>query len=448
MARSAATARKGKQKKKGPFSADRPQADNNNNPSVVEGEHKETVESDSIILAKIQENEIKDDVRSSEPQADKSSRQECPSGDVEHKETVESENEIKDDVKSSQPQSDKSCTEECTSGESPNHQSDSPENTECTILSQEIDTQYQKYEDNFAVYIENYQFPEDISKNGKRKLMKNLRYDFFRPFKQLVRRMKVKRKKAEGGDQAAPAFKRRKCYTLKDSQNKLRIAIDCSYDDLMSDKDISKLSSQIQRCYSINRHMENPLQLHVTQMEGKLFTRMEKYMDGYKNWDIHCKNESLAGLFQPEDIVYLCAESENTLTDFDSNKIYAIGGFVDHNSHKGLAYERAVAAGFGHARLPIDSYFTLSTRKVLTVCHVYEMISVFSTSKDWKTAIENIMPERKGLEEKNDLENDISEHAITSSSDSLQNKVESSEDRNIDIKDTDLKNLDECNEPK
>ena len=203
--------------------------------------------------------------------------------------------------------------------------------------------------------------------------------------------------------------KRQKINTVKDSENKLKIAIDCSFDDLMSDKDVSKLSLQIQQCYSINRHMENPLQLHFTNIDGKLLNRMEDCMGGYKNWDVIKKSESLVQLFNPQDIVYLCEESENSIAELDVSKVYAIGGFVDHNAHKGLAFERAIAAGFSHARLPIDSFFTLATLEVLTVSHVFEIISNFCNVADWKIAIKDTIPEIKGLEEKPNLLHDVLE---------------------------------------
>ena len=181
--------------------------------------------------------------------------------------------------------------------------------------------------------------------------------------------------------------------------------MDCSFDDLMAERDIVKLSKQIQRCYALNRHMAQPIQFHLTNIQGKTLSRMDDHVDGYKNWDVHIKSESLSELFpRSTDVVYLCAESENTLTEFDDNKIYAIGGFVDHNAHKGVAYERAVAAGFSHARLPIDSFFTLATRKVLTVCHVFEIIKNFTESGNWEEAIKLTVPARKGLETKTEGE--------------------------------------------
>lgn len=46
--------------------------------------------------------------------------------------------------------------------------------------------------------------------------------------------------------------------------------------------------------------------------------------------------EALEELWRPQDIVYLTADSDNVLQTLDNNKIYVIGGLVDHNSHKGF----------------------------------------------------------------------------------------------------------------
>lgn len=272
--------------------------------------------------------------------------------------------------------------------------------TICT--REELDSMYKQVEKDFEVFVKEYKFPDEITKSGKKKLIKRLKLDFFKPVRRKIEREKLKRKRA---DNPLTCPKRRKGNKICDSKNKLRVAVDCSFDDLMSEKDIVKLSKQIQRCYAINRHMDDPMQFHLTNIQGKTLERMEGFVDGYRNWDVHLKNESLPELFQPSEVVYLCAESENTLTSFDNDKIYVIGGFVDHNAHKGLAYERAKAAGFNHCRLPIDKFFTLATRKVLTVCHVFEIISNFCISNSWTSAIEKTVPKRKGLEVLDDKSN-------------------------------------------
>jgi hypothetical protein len=74
-------------------------------------------------------------------------------------------------------------------------------------------------------------------------------------------------------------------------------------------------------------------------------------------------------LYPPADIVYLTAESDTVLMELDAQKVYIIGGLVDHNAHKGYCHAHATAAGLATARLPIVEFMTAKemTRRVITV---------------------------------------------------------------------------------
>ena len=187
---------------------------------------------------------------------------------------------------------------------------------------------------------------------------------------------------------------------IDSDKNKLRIAIDFNFEKLLSEEDIAQLSTQLQKCYSIKNCMneiDNSLELLITCFTGKILHKVENDMKNYTNLNINHKSESLCELFDPEDVVYLSTESENVLAEFNESKVYVIGGFVNHNPHGGLSYRQAfafrqaVAAGFEHARLPLDSVIALDTYKMLNISHIFEIIVNYRNTKNWKTAIKKFI---------------------------------------------------------
>jgi tRNA (guanine9-N1)-methyltransferase len=112
------------------------------------------------------------------------------------------------------------------------------------------------------------------------------------------------------------------------STNKLRIIVDCSFEQLMQDNDISHLCKQLQFCYAANRRLKSPLQFYITDYKSKLKTMLDRM--GGSNWDIHRSEESYLKLFSNEiekgNVCYLTSDSPNELEEFDENKVYIIGG--------------------------------------------------------------------------------------------------------------------------
>ncbi|XP_064402113.1 tRNA methyltransferase 10 homolog A-like isoform X4 [Halichondria panicea] len=179
----------------------------------------------------------------------------------------------------------------------------------------------------------------------------------------------------------------------------VRVAVDCSFEQLMSAKDQLKLIKQLQRCYAANRRSVAPLQYYVTSFGGQLKSELDcRYLINkeHEHWDIHYRSEDFLEVFGKENVVYLLAESTNVLNELDPSKAYIIGGLVDHNHHKGHCYQVAEEKGLAHARLPISEYIRMSGRKVLTINHVYEILLDYSTNGgDWKKAFFKVLPPRK-----------------------------------------------------
>lgn len=194
---------------------------------------------------------------------------------------------------------------------------------------------------------------------------------------------------------------------MADSSCRIRICIDCRYDSMMTEKDVGSLQKQIAFSYASNRRLTTPCQLYLTNVDGQLEPRLAS--NGAKNWDVFLHSEPLEKVFSHEDILYLTSESENVLSStepLDERTVYVIGGLVDHNSRKGLCHQLAVQNQWRHARLPIDEFIKLNTRRVLACNHVLEILLNYIQLGDWKNAFEENIPKRK-LTLGTDIDDDV-----------------------------------------
>ncbi|KAG6828658.1 hypothetical protein H0H92_007127 [Tricholoma furcatifolium] len=216
-----------------------------------------------------------------------------------------------------------------------------------------------------------------------------------------------------------------------------KVVVDLGFDDMMNEKEIISLSSQLAYTYSANRNAAYPFSLLYTSLNGRTFTRLESMNDaGYKRWtntewwtegyerlwqdqtSLPKKDEptekavdetrdavtepstSEATPCQPGDIrqsiVYLTADSEVELAELKPHETYIIGGICDHNRYKNLCLNKAQESGIRTARLPIGRYLAaLPTRKVLTVNQVFEILLKWVETKDWEQAFYSVIPKRK-----------------------------------------------------
>lgn len=206
-----------------------------------------------------------------------------------------------------------------------------------------------------------------------------------------------------------------------DSDCKLRIVVDCSFEEYMSDNDLSHLCKQLSFCYATNRRLKAPIQLYITDYNKKFKEALSRV--GGSSWDLHLKEENFLKLFENEfdNLVYLTSDSDNVIDDFNDNNIYIIGGLVDHNHHKSLCYNLALNNKIKHAQLPIGQYMHMKTRQVLTVNQVFDIIAKYTQNKNWKEAFLSVLPKRKGAHVL-DTNNDEQEKVLNESIEESTNK--------------------------
>ena len=253
--------------------------------------------------------------------------------------------------------------------------------------------------------------PARLSKAEKKALAAEKRKEHWKS-KRADEKANKKRKRAEmiekikeaGGDPRAelPRGKDNPTYQLKrrkvtemDFSNQ-KVVIDLAFDAQMNEKDIRSLVSQLTYLYGRNRVMQHPLQLYLTEFGGQLEKGLTAH-NGFEHWKgVNCEKRPYIDVFPKEKLVYLSAESETTLETLNEDDIYIIGGLVDHNRLKGICHQKATDQGIRTARLPIDNFMALKTRKVLTVNQVYEILAAYAEEKDWAKAFDSIIPKRKG----------------------------------------------------
>ncbi|XP_043265142.1 tRNA methyltransferase 10 homolog A isoform X1 [Colletes gigas] len=257
------------------------------------------------------------------------------------------------------------------------------------------------------------QLNPNISKRQLKKVRKREKWLERKDEKRIKEREKARQKRAfarANNIDLGPSRKALKKSTMADSSCKVGVTIDMSFDDLMIDKDIAKLTKQILRCYTLNRRANAPMQFSLTGFNGKSRSHMQKH-NGYEHWDVKFHTESYLDIYRKEKIIYLTSESEDVIDHLEHDCVYVIGGLVDHNSHKGHCHKIAVEAGVRHGRLPLDKFLQMKARKVLTVDHVFEILLRVSEGRTWQDAFLQVLPERKNAqpiassEENNDTAN-------------------------------------------
>ncbi|XP_050461530.1 tRNA methyltransferase 10 homolog A isoform X2 [Cataglyphis hispanica] len=215
------------------------------------------------------------------------------------------------------------------------------------------------------------ELPSNMSKRQLKKMQKKEKWLERKIEKRLRERAKAKEKRAyarANNLSLGPSRQFLKRSTMAISPCKLIVTIDLSFDELMIDKDIAKLTKQILRCYTLNRRATAPMQFSLTSFTGRSRADMERH-NGYEHWDVNFHTESYLNIYPKDKIVYLTSESENVIDRLDHECVYVIGGLVDHNAHKGICYKLAKDAGVRHGRLPLDKFLRMKARKVLTIDH-------------------------------------------------------------------------------
>ena len=238
-----------------------------------------------------------------------------------------------------------------------------------------------------------------LSKNQQKRLLKQEAWAATLAVrKQQRKEKKLKQREARKAHPPVPAapllIKTDKAEWLRrQANNSMGLVIDCDFYPQLTDKERHSLKQQLMYSYSSLRHCAQPCRLYFTGLPAPLLEALTQVSQG--NWEAELETASFSERFRKEDLVYLSADAENTLEEFDETKTYVIGGLVDHNRLKRATISKANELQIASAKLPIADHLELTTTKVLAVNHVVGVIMKFRETKDWAQSLVSVLPTRK-----------------------------------------------------
>ena len=100
-----------------------------------------------------------------------------------------------------------------------------------------------------------------------------------------------------------------------------------------------------------------------------------------------------------------------------------------------MCHSTAVSRGIAHARLPIDEFLEMKTRKVLTVNHVFDILASATGGASWKDAFVAAIPSRKGAVAKDDGREGGGREDDTGTTINSKEESNGVEEENIDTED-------------
>ncbi|XP_041634634.1 tRNA methyltransferase 10 homolog B [Cheilinus undulatus] len=228
--------------------------------------------------------------------------------------------------------------------------------------------------------------------------------------KEEKQRRKLNREQESGATADTPQFTKRVMKAiirerLAEAQSTgLKLCVDLSMTDSMSDKEVSRLAGQLRRLYGSNKKAIRPFHLFLTDLreDSRLYRECIRMNDGFLNYMIDVTEESCLDLFPPETIVYLTPDAEEALLTVDADKVYVLGGLVDESIQKKLSFSRASELRVHTARLPIDEYMVKKNNsknfhsKILAINQVFDILLTFCNTGSWTEAMHTWFPQGKG----------------------------------------------------
>ncbi|EUD65451.1 hypothetical protein C922_04191 [Plasmodium inui San Antonio 1] len=192
--------------------------------------------------------------------------------------------------------------------------------------------------------------------------------------------------------------KRRQQFLIKAYNEGYKICYNCSFLNLMGEKEVSSLAKQVFLGYHYMIKEQLPVQFHFTSLmsSDEFYTQLrDKYALG--KWRVHIHSEDYWDLFPREKIVVLSPDAEEELTEVRDDEVYVISALVDRSVSKNLSFSQASLHNLVTKKLPMEKYFKKRKSNVLNVNTVVEILISFLKNQNWMKVFEKCVPQKKVL---------------------------------------------------
>lgn len=247
----------------------------------------------------------------------------------------------------------------------------------------------------------------ELSKNAKRKRIKIAIMSEGKKYKKTKKpasTMKEKEfpteKKATSGILNMKEQKRTKDELKGAIEHGIKVAIDCTMQDRMSQKEICMLAKQITLAYSANNRAAKPFHIYLTGFkEGSpLHSEFYRIAPNISEWLMEKTEAHYSAIFDHSSIVYLSPDAPTILEGIDEDHTYVVGGLVDEAVASGVTYNAASKLNLQSARFPIDKYMVSTHHQhcCLAINQVFSIMTEVNDGIMWPEVLMNNIPVRKG----------------------------------------------------
>ncbi|KAH0475718.1 MAG: uncharacterized protein KVP18_002886 [Porospora cf. gigantea A] len=174
----------------------------------------------------------------------------------------------------------------------------------------------------------------------------------------------------------------------------IQVALDCSFDDLMTLKETESLARQMSFIQSFMKRtaISPSVGLTACAVTDKMAAIFWKF--GSASWFMRTTSEDVECAFSDRQLVLLSPDAPVPLETVDHSAVYVICGLVDRQVSKNQSFSYASSRGFTVRRLPIAEHVPETRKCVLNVNTVFEVMVAYARSDDWNAALRFRLPPR------------------------------------------------------